>query len=123
MLPTMASKNQQITRLRNQIKRARDSDGERINDAVEAGAALATGAAIGALRGKFADEAGEWNVKGTKIPIELVIGVGALGLSLTRITGDGMANSGILSMGTSALAILTARKTEAAVLEDAAAEG
>ena len=49
--------------------------------------------------------------------------VGALGLSLTRITGDGMANSGILSMGTSALAILTARKTEAAVLEDAAAEG
>lgn len=111
----MASPKQQIVRLRNQISRARSNDSERVNDAVGAGSALLTGVGIGAMRGRYADDEGEWNIKGTKIPIELLIGIGGLGLSMSRVTGDGLANAGILSVGNSALAILAARKTEVSV--------
>lgn len=76
---TVNTKDKAIATLKSKVARASKSDPvSKLMDTAEIGGGAAI---VGALRGKFEDPNGAWNIPGTSIDIELALSMLGLGMS------------------------------------------
>lgn len=104
------SPSKSLATLKASIKRVRENKAEITTRAISMAVGTAAGAAVGFMRGRWADEKGDFNFPKTQIAVEPVLG-GALGLA--GVFGIfGKYDEEVVTAGTTILGVYAANLTE-----------
>jgi len=90
IMSTVSNQKKTIERLRK---------GKEVEKVVQVAETLGAAGAIGWLRGKMQQPDGSWNIPGTTIDIELVAGVGLLGMSYAKMLGKYDDDANAMALG------------------------